>query len=493
MPPVRPQLLIWPAMPPQRACWLRCARLVQPGSRSWPTLRPPAVQLPDQSRNPPAESYKWRYLSCREAAFSPCGRWLAVVLEGRQRCTVPQPHPPLSRHITLYEVAICSTSEGYQQQASFCTGSAEPVIHWSTVHSHHLGIAQLQHRCAQPYPPTVQAAAFVVDALTGAVLPFMCPDTSETAQHAADMHKCDIAWAPDHSCLLVYGQRASGSTLGLVRGYLLMAVALGDHWWGRTLFFRPEGADMKLWPTPLWHPSSPSIVLDWGARYQDGLMDPDSDSDSEFEGGSGIIVGMLPRPFCIDPAGFSADGRHLVAFRRPAHAGPGACCMQYVLSCTISDVALCFAVVHALPDHPPGMDLAWLPSQPALLMHMPSGLPDQVLHVDSKQVQLLADRVQPCSQHVSPSGRWFMAQQARSLRIIDLQTGQVQWTSSTAGPDRRPLKGLGHRKQRNEGWDNDVPRSLVCQAWLPSGQGLMCITPGVGVAKAPCLRVVTFA
>ena len=458
-----------------------------------------AVKLPDQNRHPPAPSYRWRYLSCRTASFSSCGRWLAVVLEGRQRCTQMQADPPLSESITLYEVAICSASEGYQQQASFCTGSAAPIIHWSTAASHILGIAQLQHRCRQRVPPSVPAAAFTVDALTGAVLPFLCRSASALAQAVADGNKFDVEWAPDCNSLFVLGHWAATGAVGpILIGWLYVVHAHGDNCAAFTVKAGCEGADMASWPTAAWHPSSQGIVLDWNLDTEDD--ETFTEPGQQYIGDvikAGFAVGHLPQPFGIDQAGFSADGQLLVAIQRPGHADPPALQRpgsQCVLSCSMQQGQLSFAIAHSLNDHPPCMDLAWLPGQAALLMGMPGGsASDSVLNLHSNQEQPLAERAWAYRELLSPSGRLLLAERARSLHILDLQTGEVRWKSSTAGPGRTPIWSLVARKQRNQRWDEDIPETDFCQAWLPSGLGFICITPGLGVAQAPSLCIVSFA
>ena len=457
------------------------------------------VQLPDQSRYPAVPSYRWRYLACREAAFSPCGRWLAVVLEGRQRCTDKQANPPLSKSIALYKVAICSASEGYQQQASFCIGSAEPCIHWSAAEPYRLGIAQVQRSCRQPYPPSVQAAAFSVDARTGAVLSCMCPSAAALAQQVGYGYRMTIKWASNCESLLMIAlwatRRATGPTLV---GWLYVAYAHEEFCCGCAVYVEPDGEGMFPVPAASWHPSSHGILLDWNLEMVPiwDIREVGNLSCGDVSA-AGIAIGRLPQPLYCGSAHFSADGQHLVAGDRHAHRGPHAPIKKggiHVLSCSMRQQQLCFAIVHDLGDYPSGTSTAWLPSQSALLLHKPAGAasPDLVLHISSGQTQALATRLWPGSQYISHSGRLLMYEQARGLHIMDLLTGQVQWTSDT-GPNRSLLRGLMPRAQRNQRWDKDISETPFCQGWLPSGLGFVCVTAGIGVAKAPTLCVVTFA
>ena len=111
-----------------------------------PPVRLDTMQLPDQRAKAPLQRFRWTSLQCSHATFSSCGRWAAVCLTGEQ-----QRHYKsilgrrLVKMITASQVVLYSTTGGFQQQASFCTGTSTPAIAWSGAAAH-LSIA-LHPRC----------------------------------------------------------------------------------------------------------------------------------------------------------------------------------------------------------------------------------------------------------------------------------------------------------------------------------------------------------
>ena len=93
---------------------------------------------PDQLTGRLHQHFEWVSLNCSEVALSGCGQWAAVVLEAKQRCTLKYTEqtslrlPPII--IRTYELVLYSILEGWQQQASFYTGSSAPIMQWGPSH-----------------------------------------------------------------------------------------------------------------------------------------------------------------------------------------------------------------------------------------------------------------------------------------------------------------------------------------------------------------------
>ena len=456
-----------------------------------PPVSRQAVQLPDLTQAAPEPQYRWRQQACTKAAFSPCGGWLAVVLQGRQQCQVKLPELPQA--IATHHVVIYSASEGFQQQVILCTGRAEPVIHWSSAAPHRLGIAQLQRQPGQAPAPTVQAAAFVVDPVAVAFFS-VSSEASAALDSLASFTRVDISWSPsDCRFLLVSGQKATGRRGNHPR--LTGALCIADLAQGGMVVAQAQTTsackhkEKDMWPVASWHPGSRGIVLDWNLMLE----------NAEGFRQAGFAMGTLPQPFYIDSAGFSADAQYVAAYGWHTDIGPGSLildqdCGHYVLRCSTEGQQLCFAIANNLLDHPPPLGLAWLPGRPALLMRMPfvtdsgmlgsmggrsSAVSDRVLEVETNEVQRLALSIKPGVSPFSPSGGFLVSEGKRGPRIVNLQTGRGLWDSGRSGASLsnvQPRDGLGDE-------DNALEVG-ACLGWLPSGVGILCALAGQGQQSA---------
>ena len=463
-------------------------------------VRLEVLPLPDQSLDPTQAGFEWTSLRCTEASFSTCGQWIAVVLEGRQRCSFTG---PAGRHELLYvhDVVILSTTEGFPQQARFCTGSSIPDLHWACA-APRLGIALMPPAQSRPSEAdktrqepcgTAASIAFVVDAPVGEVLHRLSCQTFPSFTQLCNRRTCQLLWSPDCRFLLVSEQSSKADGLPGA-GQLSVFDVVHDRKVATSSVVTQPGPH----PAALWHPNSQAVVL--SSHFQ-------LESTVSFARG-GIAMGSLPQPMACTVAGFSADGLHLVARcwsldRQGDRAG------HAVLSCSADPQQLCFAVEREL--NPVPESVSWVPHSSSLLLQMrwPSRL-CYVVDVSSglQHTHALAEPLRLPAHHFTPSGRVLVEQDPGGLRLIDLNRAapsKVQQLLESVrsaltlgrgtglfgrGRDAAKLHGSEQVDMQNLGLAAGT--SFWCRGWLPSGQGLVCSASLTRDKQPPSLHIYWF-
>ena len=409
-----------------------------------PPLRVDTQQLPDQSAAPPSDKYRWSKLSCRETAFSSCGRWLAVALQGEQwwwsSPDKPEDHG-LPWHLFMYEVVLYSTSGSFQQQTRFPTGEAAPVLQWAASEPH-LCIAQLFHApprsqsqgppqllgSSQAQTPSKLPAALMVDAPTGAVLHSLGPEASAEVHAMAKWSSHRVLWSPACTHLLVCGATEPNNTDEPYAGCLCLVDVAGDRVLAScAASFGPLDDNDASADAAAWHPQD--ILLSSDVQLADAAAFQDA----------GFAVGVLPQHFYLDQKGSVVDGGHLVARHTTSYAYSTEDTVRTWLSCHVQGQGLGFAVGEPLEAD---ALKAWRlhgSSAPQMREYMPSKPGAEGAAAPSGPPQPAQGQG---NRLVSPSGRFLVGKGPGGLAILDVHTREQLWDLATSDPRWSELTAL---------------------------------------------------
>ena len=453
-------------------------------------VRREAVPIPEQLTGRLHQHFEWVSLKCSEVALSCCGQWAAVVLEAEQKCWFhhkERDHLRLPFGIKTFELVLYSILNGWQQQASFNTGSSAPIMQWGPSKPV-LSVALLPrvrirlwgfYDCVHMAPEL--SAAFVYDAGADEELS-AGPHVSESIQRLERVKTRNMIWSPDCRLLMVYKQWT-----GLhVQGCLELLDVAGDCVLARSEVLR----DVDSWNTfagVAWHPSSKAIIVSHDMQLRKAVSFREA----------GIISSTLPtplHPFCDGPV-FSPDGRLLLTVWDEADEVQSLG-RHPVLSCSVDELQVTFAKVdiscrfdRSKWYHWDDPIMQWLPDSTGLLVKPP--LCGSVVHLPCMTLDYRIEG----QAHISPTGRHCVGASLlrevsgrQNLIVIDMECGAQMWSSATARPTCGSQLGCHALLTSDE-----AELCRECHGWLPSGLGIVCSTSKRKQLAQPCIHVYYFA
>ena len=374
-------------------------------------------------------------------------------------------------------MVLHSSSEGFPEIVRFFTGLIEPVIQWSPAAL--LCMSQLPNDATREPPdpslvqqPSVDSAVFVWDPRYGAVVSRLDSEASAALCKLGEGHFVTTSWSPSCQYLLVHGvkleyARPHPGWLALV-DFVQGTVNPSTVGYSE-LIFPIRSTLSEHTQMIVWHPSS-AIVLQADITL----------ADTAAIHQAGVATGVLPTHFNVDPIGFSADGKYLVATSYETQApplGPRNC---FLLSCSIEGLQPRFQVVHALKDMHGVDDLrmvSWLPRSSTLLMHFKcqNGTFRSLLHMcgldrDTAHAALGA----PAYDTFSPSGRFFILQSqddSRAIQVADVTSGVLCWDAAMSDPRWPNLDWTKLLQAQCSSSSGLHGLHRECHGWMPSGLG----------------------
>ena len=447
-----------------------------------PPTRVDTLQLYTLEERPsPWPGFAWISLHCTWAACSPCGCYLAVVVEGKQ-CG-PENLPTAvgeadeiaspggsNCDMSFYEVLVYRTSVGNQQQARLLTGVRPPVIQWSASGS--LLIAQLfRYNTNDFYQAvdlhlmqelSVQSAAFTWSPERSAVLHCLDQEASAALQMLSEGCTVYGIWSPSCQYLLMHGAGFPVTDEKRVPGWVAIAEVAEGRIIAQSGLELAWTFDANEKLSIAWHPTSRGLVFRGDIHIHDmGIFAQ-----------AGFATGLLPAQLRMHPVGFSADASHLVAQWQSSPS-------LMLVSCNMHELQI--DLVQARPLLVPGgseevRPIGWLPGFATMLLER------KCADGTSQPLTSEAGAVGPCGQadyarsasrnRISPSGRLSFSESYCPLRMFEVQSGRQCWDSHTPG--------AGWAGAQMEGMlcGQGAPQTLGFQAWLPSGLGLVCDAMG---------------
>ena len=484
-----------------------------------PPVRVDTLQLPNQSAAPTSAEYRWSTLACRETAFSSCGHWLAVVLEGEQwwwsSPDKPEDHGP-PWQLAMFEVVLYSAADDFQQQARFPTGRGAPVLQWAASEPRlciaHLPRAPRQNPRTQGPPSTPPRAtpgssqaqtpqirpqlpaALVVEAPMGAVLHSLGPEASAQVHAMAKWGSQRILWSPACTHLLVCGAEEPSHAEMTYAGCLCLVDVAGN----RVLASSAACYGPLEWNDAqavhvAWHPQG--ILLSSDVQLADAAAFRDA----------GFAVGVLPAHFFLDFYGSVVGAGHLVARHTTSYAYHPEDTVRTWLSCHIRGQDLIFAV-----GEPLGASAlqAWRlhgSASPQLRKYVSPEAGAASAPSDPPQPSWPSQS--PGSWSISPSGRFVLGKGPGGLAILDVDTHKKYWDLGTSDPSWSGLTRL-QRGRAKHGTilglqavldmgkaAKQLKTSFKIEGWLPSGLGVLCSTAATGPKEVlpPTLQCYWFA
>ena len=280
--------------------------------------RPPAtaqtLEPPDPQARAPTKHFEWISCGCKEVACSQCGSWVADVQQASLYGCAAEPENDNLQVMFVYDIVVYSTTDSLQQQqASFRTGSSQPILQWCQSHPL-LGIAHMPRvRRSGSLPgaelqaalgvPSEHPAAFIWDAEAQAVQHSLGPETSAVVRGLGCHELQGMAWSPvDRRYLLVYGHRTVGPETGASPGCLSLVDLHQGSLVASSGITGMRDPMMSYCDAIAWHPSQQAFIMDCDIGLEDKACFQQA----------GFAVAALPDSLHIS-AGFSEDAGHLVA------------------------------------------------------------------------------------------------------------------------------------------------------------------------------------
>ena len=431
-------------------------------------VRVDTIQLPEVgTAAPEGLDCAWQYIQCLEAAFSTCGRWLAVALQASQDFRAANwLEEPFNRcYAHTHKVVVYRTAPAFKQAFQISSTDMMPRLSWHRT-SPLLSVALLFQDAAAQQKLQPELAAFMVDARTGRQVSTLSTDITTAVLGTLPDASLQLSWSPCSKFLLVHGQRWDAGV-----GFLSVLDLANNRVLAESPFTSQisEGSAYDS-PSALWYPGcSLGIVLPFDMNL----------GQSQTFSQAGIALGHLPEPFsCSQHSEFSTDAKHLIAL------GPGGRDdtapsekSKAVLGCSLEGSQFSFRLEHSFG--PGNISMFWIPGTPSLLVRereetgsaasydkvvaLPMGSqPDRFLHETN-------------GHHFSPSGRFLLDRGPGGLLMVDLETGKPVWDAAHRDPEWPELTKLQRtRALRGEPLGVGVGHSAWCQGWCPTGTGLVC-------------------
>ena len=439
----------------------------------------------------PGFAWSYHYVEC--VMFSPSGRYLAAVVEHRQKSTeLEEVESDMSEDygtsnsldgtevhkVWTYEVLVYEASEGFKQCARFDCQGRQAVIQWSPTSD--LCVAQLllvgnslctAQEISRVADMSWNTAAFIYRpgsswaAAHGGIAPCLSDQATEelsTLGKACQVHSC---WSPSGRYLLVHGVDLCEYGRADAWGWLAIAdVEKGGVVAQSKLRTRSNRIKVERLSFA-WHPSSRAVITSGDVEIQDMAAIRRA----------GFGIGKLPGRLCMHQAGFSADASMLIA-KSPVYVDDHL--LFFHLECTLTGLQICLGQPQVLAPstgHDESFVVGWLPGANTVLMQRDDTGTVMLSHVGCQNV-LSSGSAASMSDRISSSGNVFLmadSQDEPATSIAEVQSGQLLWE-----PRTYDLSWPAMHELLEGSAPHFLPTWLVCHAWAPTGVGPVCSLPG---------------